>query len=132
MPSGQDGSPIRLAALLLGVLAAPPAFADDDFFYRVDAAELGCIIAHLDAYLASDADPVLVVPHDCPPEGGTDLAELITNEAPDLSFSEVGGIDPLLVLSPGHLRCLADVAVPSAGGVLRLYPDLCRVEPDRN
>jgi hypothetical protein len=114
----------------MGVLAASPAVADDDFFYRIDAGELACIVAHLDAYLASGSDPVFVVPDDCPPTGDTDLAGLVTNEAPEFTFSERGAVDPLLVLSPLHLRCLATVQVPPTGGVLRLYPDLCRVEAD--
>ena len=123
-------APIRLAAATLGVLATAPAGADDAFFYRVDAAELACIIANRDAYLAFGADPVLVVPHDCPPTGEAKLEGLLTNEAPDLTFSEEGAVDPLLVLSPSHLQCLADVQLPADGAVLRLYPDLCRVEAD--
>ena len=76
---------IALSGLvLLEALLAAPAAADD-FFYLVEAEELACIVANLEAYLASGSDPVLVVPGDCPPSGETDLAGLLTNEAPNLT-----------------------------------------------
>lgn len=128
MAIGRGDSPAGLAAALLGALAAAPALAED-FFYRVEAAQLGCIIAHLDSYLASEEDLVLIVPEACPPTGETGLAGQLTNEAPDLTFSEEGALDPLLVLSPSQVACLAGVQVPP-GEVVRLYPDLCRVEAD--
>jgi hypothetical protein len=118
-----------LAAAALGAALTGSAMAED-FFYRVGAAELGCILAHLDAYLSAGADPVLVAPGQCPPQGETSVAGLLTNEAPDLTFSEEGEVDPLLVLSPAQLRCLAEVEVPSGQGVMRLYPDLCRIAAD--
>ena len=118
-----------VATLAASILAGQSATAED-FFYRVDAGKLACIVAHADAYLAFGADPVLVVPDDCPPQAEAKLDDLLTNEAPDLNFAEDGALDPLLVLDPSSLRCLADVALPTEGQVLRLYPDSCRVEAD--
>jgi hypothetical protein len=123
----------RSAAWVLAIaLSAVPAAAqtDEDYYYRVEAPSLRCIVEHIENYLASGQNPVFISVDECAGAEPRSLLDTLTNEAPDLSFKDPGAPDQFLSLSRSDLECLKEVSIPEADGVIRFYPALCRLDPE--
>ena len=125
---------ICAACFFFGIASVEPkvAFSADDYSYRLEADRLDCIIKHRDAYLSfGNTNPVFIITDKCPPDKPVSLTDVLTNEAPDLTFSEKRKFDRFLSLPRSVLeKCFGDLTVPPNEKIVRLFPVSCRIEPD--
>lgn len=117
----------KFALVLLIVLDAAQAFAQEKNFYRLRPEALECIVENVEIYRGM-GDLIYVDALKCPPEGEVSILDNLVNEIPNPEYSE--DYDSFLVLTASNLDCLSNVTPLETVEAYRFYPDQCRLEAE--
>lgn len=124
----------RLVAFLAVVsslvsMAGTGAAAD---YYVVKRAHLDCIRSHVDAYLATNKNVIVIIAGECPKTSFSDddIMSAAQNMLPNMAnVPSTTRVDNVLVFKKHELRCLTNAEVQDAdetGQYVKLRKQLCK------
>lgn len=96
-------TPVFLIALISGNLA------HGEEPWTVSSEQAACLVAHADAYLNFEGDPLVIFLPGCPEPNFT---QAMANSSENSGTFNVGAGDPVLVLTKSELRCVVERLTP--------------------